>query len=431
MNFYDSMIGDVFMGERRINPLLIFFALIGAAVGTFFGELILENLLLKIPTILVVGLYFGVLALFIGLMCLLAEMISPSLNGIGWRKKYVGSSWKYLVPLTFILLFVSSMILQFFYQLDFGSFKRVKDVVLLIDCSPSMTQTDPDNARLRAAKNLVREMKDGNRVSVITFSDEAKVIQPMVNIESDKTKTDINRKISKIKTITAQSGTATGNALKATMKEIKKTYEKDRGAMVIFLSDGEPTDGSENRLSELVQPYNNKNITINTVAMLIKSEVGTRVLKDIAADTDGTFYDVSNTDEITGIFKKIYLNGTERTLITPRTGKTEHSTVYAVLRIVFVGILMFLLALGIGLMFDNKYITKGFSIGGIIGGITAGIIIEYCYTIEYRYAASLIFALIFTLCSLSVKFKQDFLRVRDTAGDRRSIYKGNGDNFKM
>lgn len=403
------------MGERRINPLMILFAVIGALAGTYIGNLVFEILLLKIPTPLVIGLYFGILALTIGVMCLLAEMILPILNGIGWKTKYVSLSWKYLILFTFVLLFAVSSIFQLFYQFDFGDSKRVRDIMLIIDRSSSMSTTDPNNTRLEAAKKLVNEMQSGNRVSVVIFSNRADIIQPMTYVDSKQTKNEINDKIDAIKNY---GETSAGKALNVSMDEINKTYEKSRDAMVIFLSDGEPTDNSAQELTELLEPYNQKNITINTVAMLIKSDSGNNFLKNIAESTEGTFYDISNTNELNGVFRKIYLNSTERTLISSRTGKTENNELYVVLRILFIALLYFSLALGVGLMFDNKYIVKGFSIGGAIAGIIAGIIIEYgCQgnigsncTLYYNMIANSMFALVFTVFTIFVPFKQDYIK---------------------
>ncbi|MBW7460262.1 VWA domain-containing protein, partial [Paenibacillus sepulcri] len=71
--------------QRKINMLLLLFSIIGGAIGFAFGEVILGGLLESWPRFIVIGLYFGVLALCIGLACLLAEMIAPRLNGSSWR----------------------------------------------------------------------------------------------------------------------------------------------------------------------------------------------------------------------------------------------------------------------------------------------------------------------------------------------------------
>ena len=61
-------------------------------------------------------------------------------------------------------------------------------------------------------------------------------------------------------------------------------------------------------------------------------------------------------------------------------------------------------------MFDNKYLLKGFIVGGIISGVIAGLILEigFSYSIElggiYRMFSDIIIALVFTFFSTSQSF---------------------------
>jgi Ca-activated chloride channel family protein len=55
------------MKQRKFNVLLLLFGLLGAVVGFIIGELILHKLVGHWPHIVVIGLYFGIMALCIGL----------------------------------------------------------------------------------------------------------------------------------------------------------------------------------------------------------------------------------------------------------------------------------------------------------------------------------------------------------------------------
>ncbi|MDZ7542385.1 VWA domain-containing protein, partial [Clostridium perfringens] len=114
--------------QRKINGLLVLFSLIGGAVGFASGEYVLHSLIDDMPTIFIVGIYMGILALSIGLFCLIAEMISPRLSGSSWRQQYTGLSWKLLVPATLVLLLVLGTVLEFVYELNMGGVKQVKDI---------------------------------------------------------------------------------------------------------------------------------------------------------------------------------------------------------------------------------------------------------------------------------------------------------------
>lgn len=81
------------MVQRKINPLLLLFSVIGGVIGFAIGEYWLRVWGIGLPVIFVTGVYFGILAFCIGLSCLLAEIISPRLNGSSWRQRYTGTSW--------------------------------------------------------------------------------------------------------------------------------------------------------------------------------------------------------------------------------------------------------------------------------------------------------------------------------------------------
>lgn len=68
--------------QRKINLLLFFFSLLGGGVAFVLGELLLSRRPYDLPSIVLVGIYFAIVALGVGLGCLIAEMISPRLNGL-------------------------------------------------------------------------------------------------------------------------------------------------------------------------------------------------------------------------------------------------------------------------------------------------------------------------------------------------------------
>lgn len=124
--------------QRKINLLLLLLSLIGGAAGYVIGEVVLHVWGSDLPRIVAIGLYLGILALCIGTGCLIAEMMSPRLNGPSWRQRYMGTSWKLLVPATLVLVFVLGLVLEFVYEINPGHAKPVKDIALVIDNSGSM-----------------------------------------------------------------------------------------------------------------------------------------------------------------------------------------------------------------------------------------------------------------------------------------------------
>lgn len=211
--------------QRKINLLLLFFSLIGGGVAFLFGEWLLSwyN---DLPSILLVGIYFAIVALGVGVGCLLAEMISPRLNGASWKQRYLGLSWKPL-PLMIVLALGVGALTEFVYELNFGGARPVKNVVMAIDDSGSMTQSDPDNSRYSAAKALITKMDTDNKVAVVTFNNEAVVVQPLTPLSNSENREKVLTAIDNLQP--TEGGTNISGAVSEALKEIdsdgKKTKE--------------------------------------------------------------------------------------------------------------------------------------------------------------------------------------------------------------
>ncbi|MFD1909602.1 hypothetical protein ACFSQ7_45050 [Paenibacillus rhizoplanae] len=79
---------------KKINLLLLLFSLLGAGVAFVLGELLLDRRPYDLPQMVLVGIYFAIVALCVGIGALVAETISPRLNGQSWKLRYLGTSWK-------------------------------------------------------------------------------------------------------------------------------------------------------------------------------------------------------------------------------------------------------------------------------------------------------------------------------------------------
>ncbi|MDQ0195468.1 vWA domain-containing protein [Paenibacillus wynnii] len=356
--------------QRKINLLLLFFSLIGGGIAFVIGEILLARWLDEIPSILLVGLYFAVVGLGVGLGCLIAEMVSPRLNGASWKQRYLGLSWK-LLPIMVVLLFGVGAVTEFVYELNFGGAKPVKDVVLVIDDSGSMLQSDPNNSRYTAAQALVQRMDKDNQVAVLTFSDIASVAQPMTSLAKPA---DIERVTSAIASLqTTEGGTNISGALSEAMSVINGDEAADRGAMVILLSDG----FSEFDTSRELQDYLDRGVKVNTIGLGLDDPSGSYLLQDIATTTGGQYYDVTDANLLGDVFQQIYERLGDRTLLTERTDATADSPYYAAVRILSLLLIGAALGVGLGIMFDNRYLAKSFGLGGAVSGLLAGLILEF------------------------------------------------------
>lgn len=357
--------------QRKINLLLLLFSLIGGAVGFGISEIVLHKWAGEWPRLVVIGLYFGILALCIGISCLVAEIISPRLNGPSWRQRYTGTSWKLLVPATLVMLFILGLVLEFVYEINGGSAKPVKDIALVIDNSGSMQQTDPDQDRYTAAKNLVNQMDSDNRVAVMVFNDKTNLLQPFMKVKNKAAKDTVISEIDGLES--TDGGTDISLALSDTMKHVKETNDAKRSTMIILLSDGI----SDVDLNSALAEYKQQQIVINTIGLSLVHSDGADLLRNIAQDTGGQYYDVANAGDLSFVFQQIYDHVGDRTLMTERTGPMEDSVYYRVLRIAALAIIGAAIGLSLGLVFDNRYLARSFGVGGVVSGLIAGGILEF------------------------------------------------------
>lgn len=357
------------MPVRKFSFLFFVFSILAGLIGAVVGEWFISSYYGVWPNILLMGVYFAQLAFIFGLFCLAAELITPVINGRSWRLEYSGFSWKILFPATFVMLFAAGVLFQFLYSLNFSNIKPPDDIVLVLDTSDSMNKTDPNHESLKAAGKLITKMKPNHRASVLSFNEKAMITKSMFNISDKEERADALKQVNEL---TDSGGTDIGNALDTAIQEIDTHHQTGRKPMVILFSDGY----SELDLNEVVEPYQNKDIIINTIGMSKIDRSGARLLQSIASSTGGSFSDVKNANELTNVFEKIYLENQDRLLMTERHGLFQDSIYLSVLRVVFLTLIGALFGLALGIIFDNRYLAKSYVITGLIAGILAGLLLE-------------------------------------------------------
>ncbi|MEH7374683.1 vWA domain-containing protein [Neobacillus drentensis] len=421
------------MPVRKFSILFFVFSIIAGLLGAILGEWLIESYYGVWPNILLMGAYFGQLALIAGLFCLGAELISPIINGRSWRLEYSGLSWKMLVPVTLVMLFAAGLLFQFLYSLNFSNIKPPDDIVMVMDISDSMNETDPGHESLKAAGKLISNMKPTHRASVISFNEDANITKSMFNVSDKQERTDAIEQINRLQ---ATGSTDIGNALDTAIQEIDDHKKNGRKPMVILFSDGY----SELDLDAVVEPYQNKDIVINTIGMSKIDKGGAQLLKLIASRTGGSFYDVKNANELTNVFEKIYLENQDRLLVTQRHGLFQDSTYLAILRVVLITLIGGLFGLALGIIFDNRYLAKSYVITGVFAGLLAGLVLELGLQdslqsgFSYRLAADILLTALTGLGTLIIPIREKFSgsAPRNTSGSDFSVKRNSSkrDHFK-
>lgn len=412
------------MVEKRVNLTMTIMSLIGGIIGFAIGEIFINAYKYKMSGSILMGFYFGIIALCIGIFCLVGEMINPRLNGVTWKNNYLKTSFKFLIPCTFVAIFIFGFVFQFIYESSGLKFQKVNDIVFVIDTSGSMANTDPQNERFSAVLNLMDDMDSKNRISIYKFDDTSKRIIPMTKV-TDSLKKNTGEKLKQYEI--PSGNTNMGDAIDSAYDEINSTEKSGRKAAVILLSDGEDNFGLNKKFDETLKPFKNSNISIYTIGMSNESDFTT--LKKIARYTHGEYYNVKHASDLKGTFSKIYYATQQRLLVDRRDGLTEFSTFYMILRVLLITIISGLITMSVSFVFDNKNLLKRFLAGGIAAGFLGGLVMEMGFLnfpehgSLYRAILAIMISIVFTLIPVMVDVKDysksSYLkRSRDTSFDR-------------
>src|SRR5581483_368045 len=225
-------------------------------------------------------------------------------------------------------------------------------IILAIDVSGSMTATDLTPNRLEAAKAAARAFVDKQpetvQVAVVTFSDNAFVVQPPTD-DKDALIRAINR-------LNYQRGTAIGRGMVASLEaiaektgqggEINLTQDSQsnsalpqptpmpkgqyQNAIVVLLTDGENNQWPEPL--EIAQIAADRGIRVYTVGIgspegavvriqgrAIRTRLDEATLQQIAEMTDGQYYNAQSENDLVKVYENLSTNlvvKTEKTEIT-------------------------------------------------------------------------------------------------------------------
>ncbi len=131
------------------------------------------------------------------------------------------------------------------------------NLCLILDHSGSMKGT-PLNTVKQAAKELIKNLKPEDRLSVVAFDHQAEVIVASQQV------TDPNDIFAKIDKLQAAGGTAIDVGIKLGMTQLIEG-KQDRVSHAFILTDGENEHGDNDRCIALAKFATDSNITLNTL----------------------------------------------------------------------------------------------------------------------------------------------------------------------
>ena len=185
-------------------------------------------------------------------------------------------------------------------------------IVLVTDVSRSMLAEDVEPSRLEAARDaaqkFLEEVPDEARVGAVAFSTEPHTVEPP---------TDDHQKIADlIDALSADGGTATGDALDAALELLDRPGRQRPPAAIVLLSDGETTTGRDP--IEIAREAKRRKIPIHTFALgtnggVIRSPDGALIpvppdpetMRRIAELSGGRSFAVEDADDLAGLYREL------------------------------------------------------------------------------------------------------------------------------
>jgi len=125
-------------------------------------------------------------------------------------------------------------------QQSWSYVKKQADVMLLIDISGSMEESDKIGQAREAAQAFIEAIGAENRVGLMVFSDEVRIVVPMGQLETNKT--DLLNAISRLRT---EGGTSLYWGLERAIAEVNSETDTDRIRAIVVLSDGQDNSNQD------------------------------------------------------------------------------------------------------------------------------------------------------------------------------------------
>jgi Ca-activated chloride channel family protein len=170
------------------------------------------------------------------------------------------------------------------------------NLCLILDHSGSMKGT-PLNTVKQAAADLIRGLKPGDRVSVVAFDHEAKVIVPCQPIS------DPEVIINEINRLEAKGGTAIDAGIKLGTTQLLEGRQ-DAVSQAFILTDGENEHGDNARCIKLAEFATESKITLNTLGF--GEHWNQNILEKIADVAAGTLAYIAHPEQALAEFGRLF-----------------------------------------------------------------------------------------------------------------------------
>lgn len=223
------------------------------------------------------------------------------------------TSWRRLLPLALFLSSLAMLALALARpHATVAVPKEQASIVLVTDVSRSMLAEDVDPSRLEAARSaaqrFLEEVPEEARVGAVAFSTDPHTIEPP---SDDRGKIE-----DLIDALSADGGTAAGDALAVAVGLVDGPAEDRPPAAILLLSDGETTTGRDpipvaRRAGRLGIPVHTVALGTRTATIttpdgsLIPVPPDPEAMRRIAEVSGGRAFEVDDADELGGLYEDL------------------------------------------------------------------------------------------------------------------------------
>ncbi|MFW5719518.1 MAG: VWA domain-containing protein [Candidatus Dojkabacteria bacterium] len=246
------------------------------------------------------------------------------LHDIRWLQQIVpvkpgwNISGKLLVVLrVVIIVFCALLIARPYLEVGHEEDRNGLDIMLTVDISRSMEDTDVAPSRLEATQRVISRFNDSlvnDRVGLAVFTGSAAQLTPLT---FDYEVVDFfNQKLTEnsMLYLTEPGGTAVGEAVVYSTERFDDREERTK--IIILITDGESTFGID---PEKAAAYaRSQNVKVYTIFVSSKNNSEAEsMLQDVASSTDGQFFPVKDENSFYDVVQAI--GEEERTLLSAQS----------------------------------------------------------------------------------------------------------------
>jgi hypothetical protein len=174
------------------------------------------------------------------------------------------------------------------------------DVILAIDSSASMTETDPGGKRLDAARGFVMKMDPArDRVGLVSWDDDVDFSIPPTG--------EFARVLEAIGRVDSAEGTNLDRGLEEAIDLLtaNSTGSDERARFVVFLSDGDGDYTPSGRSGSQTDRAKNNRIVIYTIGLSLADSRAKKSLEDMSGATGGRYFEACDSSALESIYEAI------------------------------------------------------------------------------------------------------------------------------